>query len=449
MSTPPSRRTVLQGLGLLALGLASGPTLAACSGPGAGGGVGGADVAELDLQRASMSTDKAAAAPMLGAMAGSLYREVLPSAKGNLIFSPWSIAVAMGMNRAGARATTASQIDSALHFPTQPSTARDEALNTAALVLASYNRTYEQGARKGTVTIRSANSAWARPDIAWEHDYLAALARYYGSGVRLTDFAADPEHARAQINTWVAEHTDDHIKDLVPQGAITPLTALALVNAVFLEAPWAERFEKQATQPGTFTRSDGATTTVPMMHGMVTGATGSTSADHQTVTLPYLGDTLAMTVVLPTKGRERQVAEWLGGTGVTEAIASARAGSGSHPGGVQVTMPKFSFRSTVDLKSVLTSLGITDAFDPDRADYSGMTTTERLFISAALHQATIEVDEEGTVATAATAVVAGTTSLPAEEQVIVLDRPFHLVIHDRTAGIPLFLGHVADPSQTT
>lgn len=437
MSSGPSRRTALQALGLLGLALTTGSGLSACGSPP------NSDEARVDLERAAMETDRAVAGPMLTAQAGGLLREVMAREDGNVVFSPWSIAVVMGMNRAGAAGTTAEQIDRALHFPAGAGNARDAALNTASLVLDSHNRTYEEGKRKGDVILRSANSTWARSDIAWLRTYLDTLARYYGAGVRLTDFSADPAGARRQINAWVSDHTEHHITDLVPDGAITPLTALALVNAVYLEAPWAQDFKPEQTRPGAFTRADGSSKQVPMMHGSVSAATGLVDARHQQVTLPYLGGTLAMTAVLPHEGRERDVAVWLTNGGITEVIT--RRGEPD----VDVTMPKLAFRSTIDLSAVLKSLGITDAFDLHRADYSGMTKSERLYISAALHQATIEVDEQGTVATAASAVVMSTLSAPSHPQTIVLDRPFFFVIHDLEAKVPIFVGRVADPSQTS
>jgi serpin B len=448
MSTEPSRRALLQGIAFAGLALAAGATLSACEsapdGSSDGGGAAG-DVARLEVERASMSDDPAVAGPVLGAVAADLLRQVLERERGNVVFSPWSITVALGMNRAGARGTTASQLDRALHAPgASPdgqNRALDAAVNTAALVLDSHNRDYESGARKGTVSLRSASSTWARPDITWEQDYLGTLARYYGAGVRLTDFAGDPDGSRERINAWVADRTEQRITDLVPAGAITPLTALALVNAVYLEAPWAEDFKPEQTAPGTFTLTDGTTRQVPMMHGSLAGATGHADPTHQSVTLPYLGGALAMTAVLPQPGQETEVADWLSSEhGVTELLA--RTGERD----VEVTMPRFSFRSTVDLEAVLKALGITDAFDKDRADYSGMTEQERLFVSAALHQATIEVDEQGTVATAATAIVMGTTSARVDPQQISLDRPFFFVIHDVEARIPIFIGRVADPS---
>lgn len=443
MSTVPSRRALLRAACFAGLALVTGTGVTACGSGSAG--TGGGDEARVDVPRALMSTDSTLAAPMLGAFAGDLLREALTRSKGNLVLSPWSIMLAMGMNRAGASGHTAAQVDTALHAPAAPpgadNTILDNALNTAALVLDSHNKTYQAGVRKGDVVLRSAASTWAQSDVAWKEDYLATLGKYYGAGVRLTDFTADPERARRQINSWVAGQTEDRITDLVPEGALDTLTRLALVNALYLQAPWAEDFKAEATKAGTFTLADGTSKQVPLMHGHIGQATGFTGSGYQAVRLPYLGGTLAMTAVLPLPGQDAAVAAWLAGTGVAAVIAERGASD------VEVTMPRFSFRSSLDLRGVLEALGVTDAFDPDRADYSRMTAAEKLYVSAALHEATIEVDEQGTVATAATAIVMGAAAAPLHPQVIVLDRPFFFVVHDVAAGIPIFVGRVADPTQ--
>jgi serpin B len=379
---------------------------------------------------------------MFGTFAGDLLGKVLEREKGNVIFSPWSITAAMAMNRAGAAGRTATQIDAAMHVPATPVGFLDDAVNTGSQLLDSRNEKVETADRSGEVALRSANSAWARPDVTWKQDYLETLARFYGAGVRLTDFGGDPEGSRERINDWVADQTMGRITDLVPQGAINDLTALAVVNAVYFKAPWAEKFEKEATRPGPFTTADGTVKQASMMHGLVEKAQGRTGQAWQAATLPYLGEKVAMTVVLPAEGKDAAVAKWLAAGGVAELLASKGQPM------VDLTMPKFEFRTSVALKEVLQALGIEDAFVPDVADYSGMTDDVELYVSAALHQATIAVDEEGTEATAATAIIAGITSAPIASLTLVLDRPFLLVIHDVESRIPIFLGRVADPTQT-
>jgi serpin B len=432
-----SRRTLIQGIvfaGVLGTG-----TLTACG--STKGVVGSGDAAQIDVERVAMSTDRTAGATMFGAFAGSLLGEVLKRETGNVIFSPWSITAAMAMNRAGAAGKTAAQIDEAMHVPTDPAGFLDAAVNTGSQLLDLRNEKVETPVRSGEVALRSANSAWARPDVKWKQSYLETLASHYGAGVRLTDFGGDPEGSRERINAWVAENTEDRIKDLVPQGAINTLTALAVVNAVYVKAPWAEEFQPGVTKPGPFTTAEGTVKQASMMHHIIEGAQARTGSDWQAATLPYLGGKVAMTVVLPAAGKDAGVATWLSGGGVAELLAAK-----GQPG-VDLTMPKFSFRTSVALKEVLQSLGIEDAFDPFAADYSGMTDDEDLFVSAALHQATIAVDEEGTEATAATAIIATAVSGPMLSLTLVLDRPFFLVIHDVESRIPIFLGRVADPTK--
>lgn len=439
----PTRRSLIQAIAFAGLLFGTG-TLAACGDSGDGGDGGGAggggDIAKADVQRASMSSDRAAGAQMFAAFAGSLLGEVLKREQGNVIFSPWSITVAMAMNRAGAAGQTASQIDAAMHVPASPAGLLDNAVNTGSQLLDSRNEKIETDQRSGEVALRSANSAWARPDVTWKPAYLETLARYYGAGVRLTDFGDDPEGSRQRINSWVEDQTMGRITDLVPEGAIDTLTALAVVNAVYFKAPWADQFEDRATRPGDFTTADGTVKQAQMMHHLVEKAEARKGADWEAATLPYLGDKVAMTVLLPVQARDRAVADWLVGGGVEELLTSD-----AQPG-VDLTMPKFDFRTSVALKEVLQSLGVKDAFVPRVADYSGMTDDVRLYVSAALHQATIAVDEKGTEATAATAVIGGIESAPVTSLTLVLDRPFFLVIHDVESRIPIFLGRVADPT---
>jgi serpin B len=435
-----ARRTLIRTTVFAGLAVGSGLSLSGC-GRGSGGGDG--DVAQADVRRAAMSTDRTAGSEMFAAFAGGLLGQVLAREKGNVVFSPWSITAAMAMNRAGAAGETAKEIDTAMRVPATPAGFLDAAVNTGAQLLDSRNEKVETQERSGEVALRSANSAWARPDVTWKPAYLETLGRYYGAGVRLTDFGADPEGSRQRINAWVADHTEGRITDLVPAGAIDTLTALAVVNAVYFKAPWAEKFEKDATRPGPFTTSAGVVRQVPMMRRVAEEATGHRGDLWQAATLPYLGGKVAMTVVLPSEGKEQAVGEWLSSGGIAQLLASKGEPT------VDLTMPKFEFRTSVALKEVLEALGIKQAFLPDAADYSGMTDDADLYISAALHQATIAVDEEGTEATAATAIIAGTTSAPAPALTLVLDRPFFLVIHDVESRIPIFLGRVADPTQTS
>jgi serpin B len=446
-----SRRTLLQTVvfATLAAGCGQGtPISGGTSGSGrpttaaGGGGVKpspSATEVRVELARAVVGTDPTAGAAMLGAFAGSLLGEALKRQTGNLILSPWSITVAFGMNRAGAAGRTAEQIDAAMHTA-EAARGLDEALNTSAQLLDSRNEKVETEVRKGEIVLRSANSTWAAPGLTWKRPFLETLAKYYGSGVRLTDFARDPEAARTAINAWVTEHTAGKIPELVPKGAIDNDTLIAVVNALYFKAPWAEAFDRDLNVVRDFTLADGTVKRAPMMRTILYDGHGRAGDGWAAGTVPYLGGQLAFTVVLPDKGRETQVRAWLSGKGFTELLRTEGTPL------VDLTIPKFRFRSTLPLKEVLIALGVRDAFVRGVADYSGMTDDETIYVSAALHQATIGIDEEGTEATAATAFIGGRGGAGPEPLTIVLDRPFYLVIHDLETRIPLFVGHVADPT---
>ncbi len=255
----------------------------------------------------------------------------------------------------------------------------------------------------------------------------------------MVDYKTDPEGCRTTINTWVAEQTHDKIPQLIPEGVIDTMTRLTLVNSLYFKAPWFSKFDKSRTAPGTFTRADGSTVTADMMKNLLEGIGTAEQPDWQTVRLPYAGEDLAMTVVLPRPGKLDSV--WsLATSGKLGTLLAVQDGKAAN-----LTLPKWTFRTQSPLSQALKSMGMKLAFDPANADLSGMTAEERLFVQAVLHEVFIAVDEEGTEAAAATAVVAGATAMPPTIDVTV-DRPFLFVIHDVQHSTPLFVGRVMDPS---
>lgn len=294
-----TRRTLLQGVVLSALASGCGrPTPAPSGGTGTpaaptnGGGITGGPTAtevRLELPRAPLAADPAPGAAVFAAFAGSLLAEAMKREKGNLIFSPWSIAVAMGMNRAGASGRTATQIDAAMHVPAAPPDLLATAVNTASQLLDSRNGRVASEARQGDVVLRSANSTWAVRGVTWKRPFLEALARYYGSGVRLTDFAGDPEASRRDINTWVADQTEGEIPELVPSRSIDKDTLIALVNAVYFKAPWLEAFERDFNESKDFTLADGRVKRAEMMRYPLYAGQGRRGDGWRACTIPYLG----------------------------------------------------------------------------------------------------------------------------------------------------------------
>jgi serpin B len=248
---------------------------------------------------------------------------------------------------------------------------------------------------------------------------------------------AKAESARGLINEWTAERTEDKITDLVPDGVLDNLTRLVLVNAIHFKAPWATPFEDERTVA--FHLLDGTQTDIEMVSQHLSGAGYAEGDGWVAVQVPYLGRELAMTVVLADdlaalEGR-------LDGELLAELTATRPPGSG-----VNLTMPRWDFRTRLDLKALLSELGMPTAFDAEAAELEGMTAEADLYLTHVLHEATITVDEDGTEAAAATGVVVGVTSAPPEPPAeVVLDQPFLFVVHDLPTGTPLFVGRVTDP----
>jgi serpin B len=260
--------------------------------------------------------------------------------------------------------------------------------------------------------------------------------------MNLADFVTAAEEARQAINAWVEEETEGRIVDLIPEGVITDLTRLVLVNAIWFKANWAEQFDPALTVDGTFTTLGGAEVTVPLMHGG--GRLPYTSGDgYQAVRLPYAGDAASMLIVLPEAGGFEDFAARLD-PATLEAI---RQEESTHQ--VALTMPRFEFRSEFALKPALEELGMVAAFTepslPGGADLTGMTPRRELFVHEVVHQAFITVDEQGTEAAAATAVIIGLESAP-PPATVTIDRPFLFLIEHESTGEILFIGQVTDPS---
>jgi len=412
--------------------------LSACSpaaSPSAGSDIA---LARADVPRASAApADAASAAAAINAFGIDLYREIAAGTP-NAVFSPASIALALGMARAGARGQTAAEMDAVLH-----ALASDEHagwLNALDQALASRSGSFEdQGGNALPVALRIANAPFAQRGMPLEQAYLEALAARYGAGLRLVDYIADTEGARKLINGWVDDQTEQRIPELLVPGVLTPDSRLTLVNAIYLKAPWLTPFPAEITETGTFTRADGSTVQVPLM-ATTAAMRYAAGSGWQAVEIPYIGGSLAMTVIVPddlAAFEEALTADGL--AAITAALADAQ---------VSLTFPKFSIETKAELADVLAALGMPSAFDDDRADFSGITTAEKLVISAVIHQANIDVDEKGTEAAAATAVVMRATGMPAEPVTVRVDRPFLFALRDVPTGAILFLGRVADPSIT-
>jgi serpin B len=380
------------------------------------------------------SADPAAAQDVrvaMDAFSADLYK-ILARGEGNLVLSPYSVGVALAMTRAGAAGETRTQMETVLHAALSKDL--NAGFNALEQALAKRPGKFKVADQTLELELATANRLWGQKDSTFETAFLDALARDYGAGMQIVDYKTAHESARRTINDWVASRTKDRIKDLIPQGVLDAQTRLVLTNAIYLKAAWTLIFNDAVR--GAFHLADGTEVQVDLMSQSETLAYGAGDG-YQVVRLPYVGG-LSMVVIVPDAGKLNSFERGLDGA-TLRRIASGLASTQ-----VVLSMPKFSFRSTAQLKDALSELGMPLAFT-DRADFSAMTKQEPLEVADVIHQAFIAVDEKGTEAAAATAVVMRSTSAPLRQTTLKVDRPFIFIIQDDETGAVLFMGRVADP----
>lgn len=349
---------------------------------------------------------------------------------GNLFLSPYSISTALAMTYAGARGETAEQMADVLHFPLG-----QQRLHPAVAAMMSADKA---AAKEAGYRLHVANALWGQQGYGFLEDFLALNNKYYGAGFREVDFVQATEQARLTINTWVEDQTEDKIKELLRPGNVDPDDVLVLTNAVYFKGDWASRFDRRQTQDAPFRISDKQQVLIPMMQQV--GRFAFAAADQlNLLELPYMGDRLSMVVLLPKEvdGLARlenslsseNLDRWLGRL---------------HQQTVRVSLPRFGLTSRFDLSKTLEAMGMTDAFSGAKADFSGMTGRRDLFIGMVIHQARVDLNEEGTEAAAATAVKMKRGAPPAA---FVADHPFLFLIRDWHSGSILFLGRVMNPTE--
>ena len=357
----------------------------------------------------------------------------LQSESGNLFFSPLSLSTALSMAYAGARGNTASQMAVALHLNSMPADKVHESVGALARYLNRPNNDYQ---------LAMANRLWgtATKDFEFEKQFLDLTRMQYGAEMERVDFSAG-EQARRAINEWVEQQTQQKIKDVIPAGALNKLTRLVLTNAIYFKGKWREQFKKNATVNTDFFLGATDKVSVPMMNqkasfGLMDGE------GLKVLELPYSGDNLSMLVLLPEKNDGLDELEkklntdnlkiWVGGLS---------------KGDVQVMLPRFTMTWGAKLlNDPLKELGMVDAFDENKADFSGIGGKPGfLCISQVVHKAFIDVNEEGTEAAAATAVIMQTRAVAQRPRVFKADHPFVFLIRDTHSGAILFMGRIANP----
>jgi serpin B len=353
------------------------------------------------------------------AFALDLYRTLAVASDDNILLGPQSISTALAMVHVGARGQTEADMAKVLHFDEFDGRV-PERFNALDFALA-----FRQD--PGVVDLRFANQTFGQPGLALEESYLETLSSQFGAPHAELDFGA-PEAARGVINDWVADRTNDRIEELFPSGTIHPLTRLVLVNAMSLDATWRYVFDPAHTSTQQFTLADGETVDVPTMHFDLY-LPQAWEPDYSAVELMYGKGDVSMVVILPEDLAEFEE--------TVDPQVLNQIFDRISDGGIHLALPKFSFSNHVDMKAVLTEMGMGSAFG---GDFSGMAPGVTL--DTVQHEAFIEVDEEGTEAHAATGAGMAVSHGPTIE----FNRPFFFVIRDRITGAILFVGRVSDPS---
>ncbi|MGV8128544.1 MAG: serpin family protein [Methanolinea sp.] len=423
--------------------------LAGCTGPGEPGPSIPGDTPTPSL--AETSSSLAPLSPIPGSdtnvvdannrVALDLYGRIADDPKtgdSNIFFSPFSISSALAITYEGARGTTAEEIRSVFHFPENQSVMRS---GFAEVIAGMDNKT-------NAYTLRTANALWAEETYPFLAEYISAADRYYGAKTNNLDFVYAPEDSRVTINRWVEDQTEDRIKNLLQPDSINPATRLVITNAIYFKGTWVKQFNEEKTTDADFRTGTGSIVRVPMMQRTDEDARyGYAETDTlQILSMPYEsgdGKDLSMLVLLPKDGGLASVEHSLNTSMLSSLQDSLRTRR------VMVYFPKFVMETKYSLPAVLSAMGMPTAFTWS-ADFSGMDGMRNLYIDDVVHQALVEVNEEGTEAAAATGVTMQLTSLRVDEPPVPVfraDHPFIFLIRDDETGNILFIGRVTNPVQ--
>lgn len=400
-------------------------------------------VVQSDLPRDTSPNVSSAESAQLArddaAFAIDLYKRVAIDDSQNLFYSPYSISLALAMTYNGANGETAQQMAQALHF-SLPIDRLNAAFDGVDLALASRKNALDDMGKPITgFQLNVADSLWADKTLPIAQPFVDTLGQSYGASLRLVDFIQQSEPARVAINGWVSDQTNAKIGELIPQGDVDSSTRMVLVNAIYFNAAWATPFDTSATHTEPFARLDGSSATSNAMSQTIETSYGHADG-WQAVELPYVGNQTSMVVVVPDSGKFADVEKNLSGDFV-QSVFSGLSGAE-----VNVTLPKFTIKgATISLSEQLKALGMVDAFDVNKADFSKMSSFP-LFVSDVLHQAFVSVDEKGTEAAAATAVIMKAGAAPAQPVTLDVNRPFLFFVRDIPTNTVLFVGRVVDPT---
>ena len=358
-----------------------------------------------------------------------LYSKLDKSEQQNIFYSPYSISSALAMTYEGAGGKTAEEMKSVFHFPES---------NILRPNFAAIYKEINKGDKE--YELKTGNALWVQKNYPFLGEYTDTVEKYYGGKATNLDFINNAEESRQIINSFINDQTNDKIKDIIPQGALNDGTRLVLTNAIYFKGTWEWEFDKSDTREQDFKISPTEIVKTQMMYMDPEKAIINYTEleDLQILELPYKGEDISMLILLP-KENLSLIESQLTAEKIKEYKSQMKETTLD-----AIYLPKFEFNSKYFMVDTLKELGMPTAFNPDEADFTGMTGNKDLYITEVIHQAYVKVDEKGTEAAAATAVVTGITSV-APQNIFRADHPFIFIIQERKTGNILFIGRVVDP----
>ncbi len=358
----------------------------------------------------------------------SKIKEIDGNQEANIFCSPWSISTAFALLREGARGETADELESVFGLPKDDVTRR----KLFATIQDDLND------NQGNYNLSTANGIWIKDGYKLSDDYVRIARESYGSEVSNT--AIPSEESRTQINEWVASKTNEKIRELIPEGVLSDLTRLVITNAIYFKGNWSIQFDERATKEADFYVTPKMIARVPMMMLRKARFPYTENDDLQMLELPYRGNKVSMLILLPKdqRGGMRELEASL----TLENLSTWKRALRNNT--LTLIVPKFKLETDYSLAKILSEMGLPSAFTKDSADLTGITDQERLYVQAVLHKAFVEVNEEGTEAAGATAVIVELTG-PWVNPTFRADHPFIFIIQDSETGNILFIGRVVNP----
>ena len=357
------------------------------------------------------------------------FKQISMSEKGNIFFSPISLSTAMGMTYAGTAGETQKQIAKVFHFPANSKKFHSQQGSTIKWL----------GSKADSIELSIVNMLWAEKTYPFKNSYSKLIKKTYSAAVEPVDFINKYEESRTLINDNILKATNDKIKNLLPAGSVNNLTRLVLTNAVYFKANWQTKFEKDKTIDAKFYVTPQDPLKCRMM-GAKSNFNYFEDAKIQALDLSYSGNNYSMLIILP---RNNESVEELVKGMTQESLSTITKGLTLEK--INISIPRFQFSTGYQLKQVLSEMGMPQPFSDD-ANFSNMTSRNDLKISDVFHKAFIEVNEQGTEAAAATAVVVRMKSI-GNEKFFTANHPFVFLIREKSTGTILFMGRMVDPTK--